>query len=168
MFALISQEPLALVCIRIFSHSAMKTLQLKLFIAFFTFYSFVSALPGLSARQCDGDVCPWDWVDNALWGLVGGAGLVYNSLTGLLEPTPSPQTPSTPNKNTAPPSADPALELWVVEPADTDNKCDIPSTSSPNIDSSQVSYRFRSTTIGSRGNINSWRSSVETNECQAM
>lgn len=128
----------------------MKTLQqLNLSIAFFTFSSFVFALPGLSARQCDGDICPWDWVDDALWAVVGGAGMVYNSLTGLLEPTPPPQTPSIPNENKAPPSADPADELWVVGPADTENKCDIPSTFSPDIDSSQVSYIFRSTTIGS-------------------
>lgn len=127
----------------------MKALQLNLFIALFTFSNFVFALPGLSARQCDGDVCPWDWVDDALWGLVGGAGWVYNSLTGLLEPTTPPQTPSTPNKNKAPPSTDPDVELWVVEPADTQNKCDIPSTSSTDIDSTQVSYKFRSSTIGS-------------------
>lgn len=126
----------------------MKTLQLNLFIAFFTFSSFVFALPGLSARQCDGDVCPWDWVDDAFWGVVGGAGSVYNSLTGLLEPTPPPQTTSTPNENKTPPFADPDVELWVVDPADTDNKCDILSTSSPDIDSSQVSFIFRSTTIG--------------------
>lgn len=119
----------------------MKALQLNLFIALFTFSNFVFALPGLSARQCDGDVCPWDWVDDALWGLVGGAGWVYNSLTGLLEPTMPPQTPSTPNKNKAPPSTDPDVELWVVEPADTQNKCDIPST---DIDSTQVSYKSRS------------------------
>lgn len=128
----------------------MKTLQLNLSLILFTFSKFVFALPGLSARQCDGDACFWNWVDDALWGLVGGgAGLVYNSLTGLLEPTPPLQTPSTRDQNQAPPSADPDVELWVVEPADTENKCDLPPTSSPDIDSGQVSYKSRSITIGS-------------------
>lgn len=73
---------------------------------------------------------------------------VFNAVTGLLEPTPSPQTPSTPNKNQAPPSADPAVELWVVEPADTENKRDTLSASSPDIDSNQVSHESQSTVIG--------------------
>lgn len=127
----------------------MKALQLNLYITFFTFSSFVFALPGLYSRQCDGDVCPWDWVDDALWGLVGGAGWVFNSLTGLLEPSPPPQTPSTPKKNQAPPSADPEAELWVVGPADTEDKCGIVSDSSTDTDSSQVSYKFQSSTSGS-------------------
>lgn len=120
----------------------MKALQLNLSIVFFTFSNFVYALPDLSARQCDGDVCLWDWVDDALWGLVGGAGWAYNSLTGLLEPTTPPQTPNTPIKNQTPPSADPEVELWVVEPAGSENKCDILSSSSTDTDSSQVSYKL--------------------------
>lgn len=127
----------------------MKLLQLNLYIAIFTFSSFVFALPGLSARQCDGDVCLWDWVDDALWGLVGGAGWVFNSLTGLLEPSPSPQTSSTLNKNEAPPSADPEAELWVVGPADTEDKCSTVSDSSPDTDSSRVSFKFQCSTSGS-------------------
>lgn len=127
----------------------MKALRLNLYITFFNFSSFVFAFPGLSARQCDGDVCPWGWVDDALWGFVGGAGWVFNSLTGLLEPSPPPQTPSNSNKNQAPPSADPEAELWVVGPADTEDKCGIISGSSTDIDSSQVSYKFQSSTSGS-------------------
>lgn len=117
----------------------MKRLQL---ITLLNFFNLVSTLPSLSTRSCDGVVCPWDWVDDGLWGVVGGAEWLLNAVTGLLEPTPLPQLPSTPNKNQAPPSADPAVELWVVDPADTENKCDISSASSPGVDFNQVSHEF--------------------------
>lgn len=126
----------------------MKAIQLKFLIAFLNFSNVVFTIPNLSARSCDSDVCPLDWVDDALWGLYGGAGWVFNAVTGLLEPAPSPQTPSTPNQQQAPPSADPAVELWVVGPADTENTCEGPSATSPDIDSNQVSHEFRSTVIG--------------------
>lgn len=131
----------------IFSPSAMKTLQLKFLITFLNFSKLIFTLPSLSARSCDGDVCPLDWVEDALWGLVGGAGWLFNDVTGLQEPAPLPQTPITPNKNQAPPSADPDVELWVVEPADTENKCDISYASSPDVDFNQVSHEFRSIVI---------------------
>lgn len=121
----------------------MKTLQLNFLIAFLGFSNLVFTLPSLSTRLCDDDVCSLDLVDNALWGLVGGAGRVFNAVTGLLEPTPSPQTPSTPNNNQAQLSADLAVELWVVEPADTFSW--LPQ---PEIDSNQVSHESQSTVIG--------------------
>lgn len=74
---------------------------------------------------------------------LGWSGWVFNAVTGLLEPTPSPQTPSTPNNSQAQLSADSAVELWVVEQADT-----FSWLFEPDIDSNQVSHESQSTVIG--------------------